>query len=115
MSEAVFRLHHDGERVQRHARLTIIAERDLATARIEAANARTAWDNALRDGNSRAAADAAIRYHAMRDTEHATALHLAILRADRDRARADFRDSAREVRRLAAGRRGPDPRRVALR
>jgi hypothetical protein len=102
MSDAVSKMHHDSDRVHIHALETIIAERDLASTRIEMSTARARWDAAVRDGNVVDAGAYAVRYHDALAAERSLLVHLTVVRAERDLARADFRRSARDVRRLAA-------------
>jgi hypothetical protein len=61
-------LYEDSARVQYHAQLMTIADRDILTARIEEHTARTQWDAAVRAGHVNAAGYWAQRhFRAMQD------------------------------------------------
>ena len=109
-SDPVQRLHEDAQRVRYHAQETIIAERDLVVARFYVEQARMMWDNAVARHDMRAAEKWAARFETAKVDERDTRARLDRVRAARDQARADFRDSAHDVRQLArverASRRG---------
>jgi hypothetical protein len=99
----IARERQDGARVAYYAKMTIIAERDLATATRVIEMARVHRAIALRHRDARAAAYWSRRWEqALADARHARRDAARFSRA-RDAARADFEASADAVRNL----RGP--------
>ena len=104
VTAAVARTHDDGVRVAYHAAETVIAERDLQTARIEMNTSRERWDAALRANNSDEAAHWAEAHLQAQDAAKDAYNRAVAERAERDIARADFRrdaDEAMRAKRLA--------------
>jgi len=92
--------HESSNRVRYYAQETTIAERDIVTATIKRDVARNRWNAAVRDDHPAAAGKWAIRYHdAIRDEAKAQERATQFSHA-RDVARADFRASAEQNRRL---------------
>ncbi|MEO8703000.1 MAG: hypothetical protein ABI867_23340 [Kofleriaceae bacterium] len=88
-----------GTRVAYYARMTIIAERDRATAQIVIDMAKAEWGAALRANDADAAGYWAKRHRdALVEQRRATSDAL-LYRTARDAAREEFEASAREVRR----------------
>jgi hypothetical protein len=100
-TDPVARTHDDSVRVSYHAAETVIAERDVATARIMLGVTRERWDAAIRHHDSDAAARwAAAHFRALTDEREALD-RLGREIAARDQARDDFRRDASDVRRAA--------------
>jgi hypothetical protein len=99
VTAAVARTHDDGSRVAYHAAETVIAERDLQTARIEMNTTRERWDAAIRADNSDEAAHWALAHLNAQDAAKDAYNRVVAERAERDLARADFRRDAREAQR----------------
>jgi len=92
--------HESSNRVRYYAQETTIAERDIVTANIKRDVARRRWDAAVRDDHPRAAGTWAVRYHDAKREEATAQERAGELSYARDVARADFRASAEQTRRL---------------
>ena len=92
--------HESSNRVHYYAQATTIAERDIVSATITRAIARKRWDDAIRADHPADAGKWAMRYHDARLDEARARDRAAQFSDARDAARADFRASAEQTRRL---------------
>ena len=99
--------HESSNRVRYYAQETTIAERDIVTATIKRDIARNRWNAAVRDDHAATAGKWALRYHDAKREEANAQERAARFRYDRDVARADFRASAEQTRRLTRQARAP--------
>ncbi|HEV7555911.1 MAG TPA: hypothetical protein VGO00_10670, partial [Kofleriaceae bacterium] len=99
LTAAVARTHDDGARVAYHAAETVIAERDLQTARMEMDTAHARWDAAIHADDSDAAAHWAVAHLHAQDAAREAYNRVVAERAERDIARADFRRDAEQAQR----------------
>jgi len=95
---AVHSQRDDGARVAYYAALTTIAERDTKTAEITLDMSREQWEIAVRAQDKEAAAYWTQRHRLAQAEAREARARADRYRVERDSARADFEDSAAEVR-----------------